>query len=82
MRDYFVNWERERGAEHRRMAREWEDRLVTLVVDVDRSLTPKQREHVVRRFEFFAEEARILARQGQPAGTTAGAPLGPAVAAQ
>jgi hypothetical protein len=82
MRDYFVNWERERGAEHRRMAREWEDRLVTLVVDVDRTLTPKQREHVVRRFEFFAEEARILARQGQPAGTTAGAPLGPAVAAQ
>jgi hypothetical protein len=37
---------------------------------------------VVRRFEFFAEEARILARQAQPAGMTAGAPFGAAVAAQ
>jgi hypothetical protein len=82
MRDYFVNWERERGAEHRRMAREWEDRLVTLIIDVDRTLTPKQREHAVRRFEFFAQEARILAQQGTPAGTTAGAPAGAAFAAQ
>jgi hypothetical protein len=82
MRDYFVNWERDRGPEHRRLAREWEDRLVTLVVEVDRTLTPKQRSHVVRRFEFFAEEALILARQGRPAGMTAGAPAGAAVAAQ
>ena len=82
MRDYFVNWERDRGPEHRRQAREWEDRLVTLIVDVDRTLTPKQRNHVVRRFEFFAEEAHILAQQGRPAGTTAAAPLGAAVAAQ
>jgi hypothetical protein len=82
MREYFVNWERDRGAEHRRMAREWEDRLVTLVVDVDRTLTPKQRSHAVRRFELFAEEARILAQQGRPAGMTAAVPAGAAVAAQ
>jgi hypothetical protein len=74
MREYLVHWERDRGAEHRRMAREWEDRLATLVVDIDRTLTPKQRGHAVRRFEFFAEEARVLARQGQPAGMTAAAP--------
>jgi hypothetical protein len=49
---------------------------------VDRTLTPKQRSHVVRRFQFFAEEAHILARQGQPGGMTAGAPFGAAVAAQ
>jgi hypothetical protein len=82
MREFFLNWERDRGPEYRRQAREWEDRLVTLIVDVDRTLTPKQRSHAVRRFEFFAEEARILARQGQPAGMTAGAPFGAAVAAQ
>ena len=82
MREYFVNWERDRGAEHRRMAGEWEDRLATFVVDVDRTLTPKQRSHAVRRFEFFAAEARILAQQGRPAGTTAGAPVGATVAAQ
>jgi hypothetical protein len=82
MREYFVNWERDRGAEHRRMAREWEDRLVTLVVEVDRTLTSKQRSHAVRRFEFFAAEARILAQQGRPSGMTAEAPAGAAVAAQ
>jgi hypothetical protein len=77
-----VNWERDRGAEHRRMAREWEDRLVTLVVDVDRTLTPKQRSHAVRRFEFFATEARVLAQQGRPAGMSAGGAPGATVAAQ
>lgn len=82
MRDFLLNWERDRGPEHRRQAREWEDRLVTLIVDADRTLTPKQRSHVVRRFQFFAEEAHILARQGQPGGMTAGAPFGAAVAAQ
>lgn len=82
LRDYLVNWERDRGAEHRRQAREWEERLVTLIVDLDRMLTPKQRDHVVRRFAFFAEEARILARQGQPAGTTAGTAPGTALAVQ
>jgi hypothetical protein len=82
LRDFLVHWERDRGAEHRRAARDWEERLVALILEVDRSLTPKQRDHVVRRFAFFAEEARILARQGQPAGTTAGAPFGAAVAAQ
>ena len=82
LRDYLVNWERDRGAEHRRQARAWEDRLVTLIVDLDGSLTPQQRDHVVRRFAFFAAEARVLARQGVPAGTTAGAPAGAALAAQ
>lgn len=82
MREFFLDWERDRGPEYQRQAREWEDRLVTLIVDVDRTLTPKQRSHAVRRFEFFAAEARILARQGQPAGMTAGAPFGAAVTAQ
>jgi hypothetical protein len=48
---------------------------------VDRTLTPRQRSHAVRRFEFFADEARILAQQGRPAGMTAAVP-GAAVAAQ
>jgi hypothetical protein len=55
---------------------------VTLIVDVDRTLTPKQRSHVVRRFEFFAAEAHILAQQGRSAGTTAATPIGAAIAAQ
>jgi hypothetical protein len=80
LRDFFVNWERDRGPEHRRMAREWEERLVTLIVDMDRTLTPKQRGRAVQRFAGFADDARVLARDGRPAGTTAAMPPEQAVA--
>ena len=70
MRDFFVHWERDRGAEHAKLAREWEGRLVQLVVDLDRTLSPEQRAKLVGRFETLAEDSRILARQGRPAGET------------
>jgi hypothetical protein len=70
MRDFFVHWERDRGAEHARLAREWEGRLVQLAVDLDRTLAPEQRAKLVGRFEMLAEDSRILARQGRPAGET------------
>jgi hypothetical protein len=82
LRDFFVNWERDRGAEHRRLAQEWENRLVTLIVAVDDSLTPRQRRHFVQRLDAFAEDARVLAQQGRPAGITAGVSGGATVAAQ
>lgn len=80
LRDYLVHWERDRGPEHRRMARDWEERLVTLIVDMDRTLTPKQRAHAVQRFARFADDARILAREGRAAGTTAAMPTEQALA--
>jgi ribosomal protein S18 len=77
LRGYFVNWESGRGREHAKYAREWEERLVQLVLDVDATLTPEQRQRVVARFEGFAEDCRVLARQGRPSGTTAALPVGP-----
>lgn len=68
LRGFFVNWERDRGAEHAKLAREWEGRLVQLVVELDRTLTAEQRAKLVGRFEMLAEDARVLARQGRPAG--------------
>ena len=70
LRGYFVHWERDRGAEHVQLAREWEERLVALVLDIDRMMTADQRSHLVARFESYAEDCRILARQGRPAGDT------------
>jgi hypothetical protein len=81
LRDFFLDWERDRSAEHRRQAREWEERLVTLVVEIDRSLTPRQRRVLAQKLDAFAEDARILAQQGRPAGTTAAA-TEPLIAAQ
>ncbi|MET0679374.1 MAG: DUF6279 family lipoprotein [Burkholderiales bacterium] len=68
MRGFFVHWERDRGPEHARLAREWENRLVQLVVDIDGTLTPEQRTKLVGRFETLAEDCRVLARQGRPGG--------------
>jgi len=70
MRVFFVNWERDRGAEHAKLAREWEDRLVDLVLEIDRTLTPDQRARLVGRFESLADDCRVLARQGRPASDT------------
>jgi len=75
MREFFVHWERDRGAEHARLAQEWEERLSRLVVELDRTLTPHQRAHLVGRFESLAEDARVLAREGLPAAGTRAAAL-------
>jgi hypothetical protein len=70
LRDFFINWERDRSAEHAKFAREWEERLVQLVLDIDRTLTPDQRQRLVQRFESLAEDCRVLARQGRSSGDT------------
>lgn len=66
LRGFFVNWERDRGPEHAELTREWEDRLVTLVVELDHTMTAEQRRRVIERFESYAEDCRVLARQGLP----------------
>jgi Family of unknown function (DUF6279) len=66
MREFFVHWERDRGPEHARLARDWEGRLSQLVVELDRTLTVEQRAKLVGRFESLAEDSRVLARQGRP----------------
>ena len=39
-----------------------------LVLDMDATLTPEQRQRIVARFEALAEDCRVLARQGRPSG--------------
>lgn len=66
LRDYLIDWERDRSPELARMSREWEDGLVTLIVDMDRTLTPAQRTHAVNRFARYANDFSVLAREGRP----------------
>jgi hypothetical protein len=75
LRWFFLDWEHDRGPEHARLAREWEDRLVELALEIDRTLTADQRRRTVERFESLAEDCRVLARQGRPSGTTASLPV-------
>jgi hypothetical protein len=74
LRGFFLDWENGRGPEHAQAAREWEDRLVGLALDIDRTLSAEQRGRAVQRFESLAEDCRVLARQGQPSGVTAALP--------
>lgn len=68
LRGYFLNWEQDRSPEHAQQSREWEDRLVTLILDMDRSMTPEQRAHTVQKFASYADDFVVLARQGRIPG--------------
>jgi hypothetical protein len=57
-----------RSEEFLREDRRWDEDLGQLIVDLDRSLSSKQRAQVVRRFSDYAEDFSVLAeRKGQSA---------------
>lgn len=80
VRVFLLDWEAERGAEYKRLASEQEARFVQLMVDLDRTLAPKQRTAAVERLRRNAQELRALAEEGRRrdapvrAGEPAGAP--------
>lgn len=64
----FIHPESRRSEEFIREDQRWEDDLAQLIVDLDRTLTPRQRAHVVRRFDDYAEDCAVLAaRKGEAA---------------
>jgi hypothetical protein len=62
---YVLDVERGRGAEYARLAKAREAELVRLVLDLDRTLTPKQRDHAVAKLRRYADDFTQLARQGR-----------------
>jgi hypothetical protein len=72
---FFLDWETDRSPEYAKAARAREAQLVQLILDLDRTLTPKQRNHAVRRLQSLAEDCFVLAGVGKrPEGTRAAAP--------
>ncbi len=65
--EMFDKPELRRSEEFLREDRRWDVDLGQLIVDLDRSLSPKQRAHVVRRLSDYAEDFSVLAGKGQPA---------------
>ena len=65
--DMFDKPELRRSEEFLREDGRWDEDLGRLIVDLDRSLSPKQRARVVRRLSDFAEDFSALAGKGQPA---------------
>jgi len=59
--EMFERPELRRSEEFIREDKRWEEDLGRLIVDLDRSLSPKQRAHVVRRLSDYAEDFSVLA---------------------
>lgn len=67
LRRFFAEIETRHGPEYDRLAREQEERAIQLVLDMDRTLTPEQRDRAVKKLQKYAADCRTLARGGQAA---------------
>ena len=59
--ELFTRPELRRTAEFVREDKRWEDDLAQLIVDLDRTRTPKQRAHLVRKLDAYADDCAVLA---------------------
>ena len=59
--EMFTRPEARRSEEFVREDRRWDGDFAQLIVDLDRSLSPVQRAHVVRRLSDYAEDCTVLA---------------------
>jgi hypothetical protein len=59
--EMFTRPEARRSEEFLREDKRWEEDFAQLVVDLDHSLSPGQRAHVVRRLSDYAEDCAVLA---------------------
>ena len=66
-----VNFDDRRGAEYTERMRRFDQSLTTLLVDLDRSLLPAQRQRAVQRLRGFAQDFQQLAGSGASVSTGA-----------
>ncbi|MSQ21661.1 MAG: hypothetical protein EXR39_19525 [Betaproteobacteria bacterium] len=60
----LVHYEQHRSEQYAVTAQAWQARLGTLLLEIESSLTAKQRKHLIDRLTFYASELRVLAREG------------------
>ncbi|HVQ61941.1 MAG TPA: DUF6279 family lipoprotein [Burkholderiales bacterium] len=65
--EMFNKPERRRSADFIREDKAWDEDLGRLIAELDRSLTPKQRAHVVRRLSEYATDFAVLAGEKEAA---------------
>jgi hypothetical protein len=63
---WFSNWEEGRAPEYQRLTLAHREQYVEMLLDMDKGMTPKQREHAVKRLRKYAEDFRVLAEEGKP----------------
>ena len=70
--DIFVQPANHRRPEYVQALVAWESDLTDLILDLDRTLTPEQRAHVLRRMQRYAEDFEALSAEGAIAAQAAG----------
>ena len=70
--DIFVQPANHRPPEYVRALVAWESDLTDLILDIERTLAPEQRAHVLRRMGRYAEDFEALSAQPAVAGQVAG----------
>jgi hypothetical protein len=64
---WLANWEEGRAPEYQRLTLVHRGQYVRMLVEMDKGMTPKQREHAVKRLRKYAEDFRALVEEGKPA---------------
>lgn len=70
--DIFLQPANHRLSEYVQVLVAWESDLTDLILDIDRTLTPEQRAHVLHRVERHAEDFEALSAQSSFAGDAVG----------
>ena len=65
--DIFTQPAAHRTPEYTAVLARWEAHLTDLIIDIDRTLSPEQRAHALRRVERYAEDFEALSAQGSVA---------------
>jgi len=64
---WIAHWEGGRAPEYQRLTLAHREQYVEMLLEMDKGMTPKQREHAVTRLRRYAEDFRALAEEGKPA---------------
>jgi cytochrome c553 len=65
LRYWLINWDEGASPEYRRLARIHEEQYIQMLLELDRGLTPSQRNHAVARMQEYAEIFSALAEAGR-----------------
>jgi hypothetical protein len=61
--DWSANWERGRDPAHLAASERFRQDYFTLVLEIDKTLTPQQRNRAAANFRRYAEDFTVLARR-------------------
>jgi hypothetical protein len=63
--DWIANWERGRDPAHLAASERFHQEYLTLILELDKTFAPEQRNRAVANLRRYAEDFRVLARRAR-----------------